>query len=193
MADRAHLTHFVCQREQSGRSGKQLATEINAQPIAHYGNPQIVHRAGQLPDLIFGEELRFVDENTGKFTLSFPGLDERIHIGRPVKRIRIFTDPDPGRDPALAGAVVKAGSQKIGLHPPFPVVVRRLQKHRRFARVHGRVLEIELCHSPADRPAGRAKSSAFSGDGVCRDSGCLTAPACRVFCVRGEVGTGPWG
>ena len=49
--------------EQRLGAGEQLALEIDAQAKGHHRDAEPVGDAGELPDLVVGEELRFVDED----------------------------------------------------------------------------------------------------------------------------------
>ena len=65
MANGAHFAHLIGQREQRGRAGEKLTTEIDPQPKAHDRHAQIIHCAGQLPDLLDLKKLRLIDKDTG--------------------------------------------------------------------------------------------------------------------------------
>jgi hypothetical protein len=45
------------------RAGEQVALEVGAQAVAHHRDAKPVGNARQLPDLLFLQELRLVDED----------------------------------------------------------------------------------------------------------------------------------
>ena len=51
--------------------------------------------------------------------------------------------------------VVEPCGQKMGLHSALAVVVRGLQQDRRFPRVHGRIMEVQLGHGQGFAPPWR--------------------------------------
>ena len=63
------------------------------------------------------------------------------------KCIGLRADPDTRRDKAVAGAVIMARGQQIRVHPSFAVIVRSLKQDRRFACIHGGIMEIQLGHA----------------------------------------------
>ena len=79
MADGADLAQFVGDGEEFGGAGEKLAPEIGSQAIAHDRDVEPVGDAGQLPDLVPGQELRLVDEDA--IDLLLPVL-ARITRGR---------------------------------------------------------------------------------------------------------------
>src|SRR5262249_39201889 len=62
IADGADLAQAVGDGEQGLRSRKELALEIDAEAEGHHRDAEAVGDTGKLPDLILGEELRFVDQ-----------------------------------------------------------------------------------------------------------------------------------
>ena len=146
MADGADLAHFVGQRQQGGGTGEKLPHEIHPQAIGHDRCVQVVHRAGQLPDLCVGQELRLVDQHAGDGALGQTRLDHGEQVAAFLEGVRVGTDADTRADAALSGAAVEAGGQQVGIHPALFVVMRGLQQDRAFARVHGGIVEVELGH-----------------------------------------------
>ena len=65
MTDGADFAHFVGEGEEGGGTGEEFAAKIHPQAISHDGNVEIVDNAGQLPDLVFGQELCLVEEDAG--------------------------------------------------------------------------------------------------------------------------------
>ena len=147
MTDRAHFPHLVRPGHQRRRTGKEIALKVDAQAIAHHRHPQIINGSGQLPNLCLGQELGLVDEHTGDRTFGKPRLKPGKEVVGFGKGVGIFTDADPARDPTVTGTVVELRGDQIGLHPAFAIVMRRLQKQRRFAGVHGRIVEVEFGHA----------------------------------------------
>ena len=146
LANGAHFPHLVRPGQQSGRAGEKIALKINAQPVAHYRYVYIIDGAGELPDLILGQELRLVDEDTGDFSLRKPGLELGKHIFARGKGIGRLANADAAGDAPLTSAAVELGGDQTALHPTFVVVVCGLQQKRRLARIHRGVMVIKLGH-----------------------------------------------
>jgi len=134
--------------EQRRRPGEEQTTEVHAQPVAHDRHPQVIHRTGQLPDLIRAEELRLVDEDAGARAFSQTLFDLRQKVFVRLESVGLVPDPDTRCDPPVSGAVVEFRGHQIGDHAAFDIVMSRLQKYGRFARVHGRIMKVKLCHGP---------------------------------------------
>ena len=158
VADRPHLAQFVRQRQQRSGAGKQLAPEIDPQPIGHDRYVQVVDGARQLPDLFARQPLRFVQQDAGDRTFGQPGLDHGVEI-RPARPCVGFSvDANATGDAPLARTVVEIRGQQIGLHSTFDVIVGRLKQERAFACIHCREMKIELGHAPSCQAAHVAAS-----------------------------------
>ncbi len=145
MADGAHLAQVVGQRQQRRRAGEQPAAEIDPQPVAHHRLAKVVGDAGQLPDLLLGQELRLVDEDAGG--AAAPGFDQGEKIGFGGETQRGFGDADAAGDLAGAGAVVQRRGQKQRRHAAFAIIVGRLQQERALAGIHRGIMKIKLGHA----------------------------------------------
>ena len=116
------------------------------QPVAHHRNAEPVGDAGELPDLLFIEELRLVDEHAVDLGVLVVLGDACKEIVAVAEHLGLGLEPDARGDVALAGLAVVAGDEQHRRHAALAVIVGRLQKHRRLAGIHGRVVEIELGH-----------------------------------------------
>ena len=117
--------------------------------------------AGELPDLVVGEELGLVDEDA----IELAGLGvladavEEVVLG--VEGLGLRRDPEARADHAFAVLGVERRGEEQGAHAALAVVVGRLEQHGRFAGVHRGVGEVELGHgSNGHRRAGGGKASA---------------------------------
>lgn len=63
-----------------------------------------------------------------------------------LERDGIRSKTDSGADFAFAETVVDFWSENQGAHAPFPVIIAGLKQDRGFARVHRRVIKIQLGH-----------------------------------------------
>jgi hypothetical protein len=117
VTDGADLSHLVGEGEEGGRAGEELAAEVDAQAIGHHRDMEVIHGAGELPDLGGGEELRLVHEDAGDGAFGEAGPDALEQVVGGVVGVGGGLDADAAADAALAGAGVEAGGQEIGLHP----------------------------------------------------------------------------
>ena len=108
--------------------------------------PQPVSDAGELPDLLFIEELRLVDEDAVDLGVFVVLGDARKEVVALAEHLGLGLKPDARGDVALAGLAVVAGHEQHRRHAALAIIVGRLQKHGRLAGIHGRVVEVELGH-----------------------------------------------
>ena len=105
MADRADLAHLVGPGQQGGGTGEEVALEVHPQAVSHDRHAQVIDRAGQLPDLGLGQELRLVDEDAGHGAFRKPRLqlgEQDPHPGPKVSAaspmpMRLAMRPSPAR------------------------------------------------------------------------------------------------
>jgi len=126
---------------------KKLALKIRAQTIGHDRHMQIICDARQLPDLLFGEELRFIDKHAGNFTCQrATRLKVANRSSSTLKGNRLRFKPDTRRNPATPGAIIEGRNQDNRAHAALLIIVGCLQQHGRFSGIHCRVTEIEFGH-----------------------------------------------
>ena len=142
----SHLTHLVSQCQKSSGPGKEVTPEVDAQPIAHDRNTVLIDKPRQLPDLLFREKLRLVDEDARE-TLR---LQVRRQPGEEVvlvlESVRGHAQADPRAYFTLAGARIQSRRQQDAGHTSLDVVMCRLQQHRALACVHCAIVEVKLAH-----------------------------------------------
>ena len=153
-ADRAHLPQFVGERQQRAAAGKQVALEIRPQAVAHDRNVEPVGDACELPNLLFLEELRFVDEHAMRRGMAVVLAYALEQVVAGAEHLGIRFQPDARRDVSrrIVLAIV-AGDEQHGRHAALSVIVRGLQQHRRLAGIHRGVVEVKLGHSSIKRNA----------------------------------------
>lgn len=146
-ANCADLSQIIRNSQQDCRAREKLALKVGPKTIAHHRNTKIISDARQLPDLFFFQELGFVHQYTGEPTDGVALLHSVEQVLARRKCVGLGVEPDPRSDLADANSVIKLGGQQHGSHATLDIVVRGLQKHGRLARVHGRVVEVELGHA----------------------------------------------
>ena len=109
MTNSAHFAHLICERQQRGRSRKQFAAEIDPKPETHHRDPEIIDRAGELPDLILGQKLGLIHKDTGDRSGREPQGQHVKKIIIAVKRIGRLVYPDAGGNPPGTGSIVHSG------------------------------------------------------------------------------------
>src|SRR6202011_2383222 len=99
--------------------------EIAADPVADDRDVEDVRDAMQLPNLIRGEKLRFVDENAGETVVRLR-CDLSIEAGALVERQRLPPEAEPrGHDPDAVPMVERRGVEPHRT-PVLLVVMRDL-------------------------------------------------------------------
>mmetsp|Transcript_5758 Transcript_5758/g.18186 ORF Transcript_5758/g.18186 Transcript_5758/m.18186 type:complete len:202 (-) Transcript_5758:36-641(-) len=128
----------------TARERPRVAT-VRERPRTSATPPRLDLRVARaLPDLVLREELRLVDEDARDGGRA--ALQQLAEVRGRVERLRVLPEADARRDAARARAVVERRRQQQHLHAALLVVVRGLQERGRLARVHRRVVEIELPH-----------------------------------------------
>ena len=89
IADGFHLDQRVCQAQQCGRPCKQFALEVRTQAVTKDRNARIVRQPGKLPNLILGQELRFVHQYTCDRAFRMIGKNARLDIGVDLEPVGI--------------------------------------------------------------------------------------------------------
>ena len=146
VANGADFAHLIGQSEQRGRGGEQSPPKVHTQAVGHNGHVQIIDDAGKLPNMIRRHEVRLVEKHTSTWPCVQPRFDHIEQVVFCAKGIGLCADPNPAANATNSGTVIKAGDHQIRLHAPLNVIVRRLQEHGRFARVHGGIVEIQFGH-----------------------------------------------
>jgi hypothetical protein len=95
--------------------------------------------------------LRLVHEDACKRRLIVPvlgvGLRELVvDVRLGLKGLCVHAQADPRGDLGVARTLIQLGREQVHEHPPFEVVVGRLEEHRALARVHRRVVKVEFAH-----------------------------------------------
>src|ERR1044072_814994 len=81
VADRLDLDEVVRPPEELRAARKELATEIGAQSIAEHRDVELVDHRPELPHLLAGQELRFVDQHAGERRAHVLGADPFEQVG----------------------------------------------------------------------------------------------------------------
>lgn len=181
MADGADLAQLVGDGEEGSGAGEELALEIRAQAEGHHRDAQPVGDAGELPNLLVGEELGFVDEDAVDFAGQRVLADAVVEVVAIGEGLGLRCDAQARADHADAVLGIERGGHQQRTHAAFAVVVGRLQQHGRLARIHGGVGEVELGHGALSPTAGgrtRRGRAALTGFGLRKaDDSSVTAAA----------------
>ena len=144
MAYRFDLVERICPGHQMVTTLEEIALEVRAQAICQYRDIQVVADVAELPDLLLGQELGFIDKHTmhNLFTVLLLNTTEQIIGWRDGNGIRLQADsradfPNPK-------SIVDLGREDKCVHAPLSVVVTRLEQYRRLARIHGGIIKKEL-------------------------------------------------
>ena len=106
----------------------------------------LIGNVGKLPDLVLGQELRFIEQNTINLALFQLPQNQRRHIGFRIKQQCRGFQTNTRRDFALAKPVIKRHRQQQRLHPAFTVIEACLKQCRRFAGIHRRIIKEQIGH-----------------------------------------------
>lgn len=102
----------------------------------------------QLVDLLWGEELRLVDENPFFQTLIVEYFFQHlVHVGFRVYPPALPFDADAGADYAVLLPIVDNRFHAEVVHAPFFEIVGGSQEHCRFGGAHCAVFKIEFASS----------------------------------------------
>lgn len=123
MADGADFAKLVGNGEQFPGGREKLALKIRAQAVGHHRNVQPVCNTGKLPDMVFGQEVGFIDENAGDGRFGIQGLHFGEDIGVSVEGPCVGRQADARRDPAEAGPVVKGGRENQRAHAALVIII----------------------------------------------------------------------
>lgn len=146
MADRLDLGERIGPGQQVLTAFKEVALKIGSQAVREHGNRQRVADVAELADLLFGEELGFVDQHAmdlGCLVLFFHGS---VQVGVGIESDRIRLQPNARTDFSRAKAIVELRRKQQGAHASFAVVVARLEQDRGLARIHRGVIKVQFRH-----------------------------------------------
>ena len=140
-ADGFDLLQLVRQHQQMVAAREQVALEVGAETVADDGDAAVIDEVDEVIDLIFCQELGFVDDNTG-IGLQFCFR----HFAHLVKVDAGVFQADAGIDHMVAVTGVQTGLYQQRLLAALLVVEPRHQRVGRLAGAHGAKLKIQLCH-----------------------------------------------
>ena len=174
MADGADFAQHVGDGEELGRAGEELALEIGAEAEGHHRDVEPVGDAGELPDLVVGEELGLVDEDAIDARGGVLGADAILKRSSVVgEELGFGLDAEARADHADAVLGIERRGEQQRAHAALAVVVGGLEQQGGFAGVHRGVGEVELCHGPnGHRRAGEARATGRRGH---KKSGCRSS------------------
>ena len=123
---------------------EQVALEVGPKAIGKHGDRESIGDIAELADLGLGQELGFVDQDAMDAGGSVFALGDSKEVIGGSKGDRIGGESNPRADFSFSEPVVDFRSENQRAHAPLAVVVARLQQDRGFARIHRRVVEVQL-------------------------------------------------
>jgi hypothetical protein len=144
MADGFDFRQAIGPSQQVLAALEQVALEVGPKAISEHRDGEPVGDIAQLPDLGLGQELGFVDQDAMDAGGSVFTLGDSKEVIRGFEGDRIGGESNPRADFSFSEPVVDFRSENQRTHAPFAVVVARLQQYRGFARIHRRVVEVQL-------------------------------------------------
>ena len=135
------------------RPGQQIlaafegfALEVRAQTVGQHWNVELVRHLAELEHLVSGQELGLIDQHTVNVQFLTGYRNQPQQVGVAIKGLGGRFQTNPGGDLARAVAIIQFRRQHDGIHTPLAIVVAGLEQGRGFARIHGRVVEVQLSH-----------------------------------------------
>src|SRR5690606_23575291 len=130
-----------------------LTLEVRANAVREHRYLELVADLPELEHLLAREKLRFVDQHAMQGILAAAGFDDVEQVvGRGERRCG-SVEADARSDAPYSVPIVEMRRKQQRVHTALAVVVARLQKRGRLARVHRGVIEVELRHCAGFRLA----------------------------------------
>jgi hypothetical protein len=99
-----------------------------------------------LPDLLPGQELRFVDKDAVDLPFPVFAIDPHVEVVGFAIELRVGADADARGNATCLGLGIERRGEQQRMHAAFFVVVGRLQQHGGLAGIHRGVGKIQFRH-----------------------------------------------